>query len=73
MLLYKRNSLYLLNLKHVIKSQGGENDFPVSINSLLHVQSTLYDLRIKNIFSVCGSNQNDSICFLKPVKKFQNL
>lgn len=37
MLLYKRNSLYLLNLKHVIKSQAGENDFPVSINSLLHV------------------------------------
>lgn len=36
---YKRNSLYmyLLNLQHVIMSRGGENDFPVSIDSLLHV------------------------------------
>lgn len=37
MFFYKRNLLYLLNLKYVIKLYGGENDFFVSINLLLYV------------------------------------
>lgn len=58
-------------IKYVNQKNSGRFQITQGVYILLYI--TLGYLRIKNIFSVCSCNQNDSICFLKPTKNFRTI